>query len=270
MSDIKIVAIDMDGTLLDDHRLISKRNIQAIQAADAAGVHVVLASGRPLAGLKPYLRQLGLWTKKRYTITFNGALIQENQTDATILEHTLPLSTFQTFADLATDLGIHIHAEDKEKMYTPNRDISPYTVAESALVNLTLHYRHLTEFSADKRFSKIMMIDLPELISAAASKIPQTLRDQYYIVNSTPYFLEVMNKEVSKGKALAELADYLHVTADQVMAIGDERNDLSMLTYAAHKVAMANAVHQVKDIANIHTTSNNDSGVGQAIEQYVL
>ncbi|MCH4172416.1 MAG: sugar-phosphatase [Lactobacillus sp.] len=270
MSKIKLVAIDMDGTLLDDHQQITPENIAAIQKADAAGVQIVLASGRPLAGLKQYLTQLQLWQKDRYTITFNGALVQENATDKTILEHTVPLATFKTFANLAQELNLHIHAEDKDRMYTPNRDISKYTVIESALVDLPLYYRTLDEFPPDTHFSKVMMIDEPDLINAAEPKIPADLKKAYYIVKSTPYFLEVMNRQVSKGKALNELADYLGFEQSEVMAIGDQGNDLSMVQYAGMGVAMANAIDTVKASATIQTASNNDSGVAQAINQYVL
>lgn len=270
MSNIKLIAIDMDGTLLTDHQTITPKNVEAIQAATKAGIQVVLASGRPLTGLKHYSEQLGLWSKGHYTVTFNGALVQENLTDQPILEHTLPFETFQTFYELSQKLGLHIHAEDKDAMYTPNRAISRYTAGESALVDLPLNYRPMAEFDPKARFSKVMLIDDPKLIAAAQPKIPQSLRDQYYIVNSTPYFIEVMNKNVSKGKAIAELAQYLHLQANEVMAIGDERNDLTMLDYAGTGVAMGNAVPQVKAKANVITLTNNDSGVGQAIQDYAL
>ncbi|MFD1670556.1 sugar-phosphatase [Agrilactobacillus yilanensis] len=266
MSKIKLIAIDMDGTLLNDQQVISPENKAAIKAADAAGIQVVLASGRPLNGLRKYLEELNLWSEEHYTITFNGALVQENKTNATILEHTIPFETFQTFYDLSKTLNIHIHAEDKNAMYTPNKDINRYTVLESALVDLPLFYRPLAEFEPTHRFSKVMMIDDPKLISAAGPKIPEALHDQYYIVNSTPYFIEVMNKNVSKGNAIAELASYLNIQQDEIMAIGDERNDLTMLEYAGTGVAMGNAVPQVKAIANKHTTDNNESGVGKAIQ----
>lgn len=270
MSNIKLIAIDMDGTLLTDQQTITPENQQAIQAATAAGIQVVLASGRPLTGLQAYSKQLGLWSKGHYTVTFNGALVQENQTDQPIVKHTVPFETFQTFYDLSQKLGLHIHAEDKNAMYTPNRAISRYTVVESALVNLPLYYRPLADFEPDQRFSKVMLIDTPELITAAQDKIPQQLRDQYYIVNSTPYFIEVMNKNVSKGHAIAELAQYLQIHPDEVMAIGDERNDLTMLDYAGTGVAMGNAVPQVKAKATVITATNNASGVGQAIQKYAL
>lgn len=265
---IQLIAIDMDGTLLDDHQQLSKTNITAIKKATAAGIQIVLASGRPLAGLRPYLTQLDLWQKGHYTVTFNGAMVQENATDTAILEHTVDLATFQTFYDLSQTLNLHIHAEDKTKIYTPNQDISYYTAAESALVHLDLRYQPLSDFAPDKRFAKVMIIDTPELITAALPNVPAELKTKYTIVQSMPFFLEVMAKHVNKGQAIMELGQALHLQQNEIMAIGDERNDLSMIQAAGLGVAMGNAVDTVKAAADAITGTNTQNGVAQAIDQF--
>ncbi|MFS1192878.1 HAD-IIB family hydrolase, partial [Enterococcus lactis] len=94
--------------------------------------------------------------------------------------------------------------------------------------------------------------------------------EKYTTVKSTPFYYEIMNKNASKGNALAKLADHLGLNKDEVMAIGDNENDLSMIDYAGIGVAMGNATENVKTIADVHTTSNDEDGVAQIIEKMVL
>ncbi|GAF40557.1 hypothetical protein FC83_GL002559 [Agrilactobacillus composti DSM 18527 = JCM 14202] len=124
MENIKLIAIDIDGTLLDDQGKISQANIAAINAATQAGIKVVLASGRPLSGLRKALSQLGLWDTQQYSIASNGAIIQENKTAKILSEKTLPLSALKELNQYAQRYDVNLVAQDHQFTYNFNSPIT--------------------------------------------------------------------------------------------------------------------------------------------------
>lgn len=268
---IKLVAIDLDGTLLNDHHEINQPVIDVIKTARKAGVYVVLSTGRPLSGTRDQLDALGLTNIDDYIITYNGALVLNTNTWEIVAEHGLTRENYLEIDHLARLLGVHLHLADKNEMYTSNRDISPYTILESYLVNMPLHYRTPEEIAARNILPiKMMMIDDPEILSEAYKKIPTEYFKKYTLVRSTPYFLEVLNPNASKGIALKELSEHLGIQQSEVMAIGDAENDLSMIEFAGTGIAMGNASESVKAAADYTVATNLEDGVKEAFERWVL
>ena len=171
---------------------------------------------------------------------------------------------------LSRKLNIHCHVESEDHIYTANRNISPYTVGESALVNMPIRFRTPEEMRPDLPIVKCMFIDNGPLLDAAIKQLPASFSKRFTIVRSEAYFLEFMNPAASKGNALATLTDHLNLTADEVMAIGDQGNDLSMLRYATNSVAMGNAIDEAKQIARYETKTNVEDGVAHAINTWAL
>jgi Cof subfamily protein (haloacid dehalogenase superfamily) len=270
MSKYQIVAVDLDGTLLNEHSQLNPRTIAAVKAAKQQGVHVVVCTGRPLAGVRDFLAQLDLLDPDDYVITFNGSLVQKTSDEAVLVRHTISFTDFFDLEYLGRKMGVHMHAEDDHHMYTTNKNISPYSVGESYLTHMPIRYRAIDDFPASKRFSKVMFIDDPKLLDAMQGQIPRKYLDRFRFVRSEPFFLEVINPNASKGNALRDLAKRLGVAKEAVMAFGDQGNDISMLEFAGTGVAMANAIPEVKETAQITTASNFEDGVAQAIEKYVL
>ncbi|AXQ79037.1 sugar-phosphatase [Streptococcus chenjunshii] len=266
---IKLVAIDIDGTLLNNDRKITPDVRKAIQEAKKEGHKIVLATGRPIAGVQSLLTELDLKDKGDYVITFNGSLVQDTASGADIIKKTLTYEDYLNLEFWSRKLNVHLHAITKEGIYTANRDIGKYTIHEATLVDMPVFYRTPEEM-ADKEIVKVMMIDEPEILDAAIAKLSQELYDSYTIVKSTPFYLEIINKEASKGKALTHLAEKLGLQNSETMAIGDEENDRAMLEAAGTPVAMANAVPEIKKLAKYITKSNEESGVAYAIRQWVL
>lgn len=267
---IKLVAIDIDGTLLNPQREITPGVEAALKKARAAGVYIVLASGRPLVGVQNQLETLGLLTEEDYAITYNGALVVNNHTGAVVSEYGLTRDQFLEIDTLARKLNVHLHTEDKEAIYTSNRDISPYTVHESFLVDMQIRFRMPDEIANQVVPTKMMMIDEPEILTEAIQKIPADFYDRYTLVQSTPFFLEVLNKEVSKGLALEKLTEHLGLQQSEVMAIGDQENDLAMIQYAGTGIAMGNGTASAKDLADFVVASNAEDGVKEAIDRFVF
>lgn len=267
---IKMIAIDLDGTLLNENHGLNTATIQAVKQAKVAGIKVVLCSGRPLSGVSQYFETLGLVDPGDYVISYNGAMVQHADTGDVLVQHTLTAKDFQDMAALAEELGVHIQALDEAKLYTPNADISKYTVRESYLVKMPLFYRKADTFDASKRFAKLMMIDEPGLLAEAKKNLPSECFDKYYIVNSEPFFLEIQNKAVNKGNAVKALADNLGYEMSEVMAVGDQANDIPMIKAAGIGVAMGNAAPEIIAAADVQTATNIEDGVAKAIVKYAL
>ena len=257
---IKLVAIDIDGTLINDQRQITPPTVAAINEATKRDVRIVLCTGRPMTGVKAYVNQLGLAdSANEYVICYNGALAQA--TDGTVLAH-------------CRKQDVSSIIETSDYIYTPNQDINPYTVYESNLVSMPLRYRSMDQLNHMRdsiTIGKAMMTDEKEKIDAALANMPQELSDRFRVVRSEDFYLELINKQTSKGVALSALTDKLNLTADNVMAIGNAQNDESMIEFAGTGVAMANSIPHTLQMADVVTESdNNHDGVAEAIEKYVL
>jgi Cof subfamily protein (haloacid dehalogenase superfamily) len=267
---IKLIAIDMDGTLLLPDHTISPAVKQAIASARERGVNVVLTTGRPYAGVERYLKELDMNQPHDYCITYNGALVQKASDGSTVAQTALSYDDYRYLEQLSREVGSHFHALDRNTLYTANRDISRYTVHESFVATIPLVFCEAEKMDPDTTFLKVMMIDEPEILDKAIARIPAEVREKYTVLKSAPYFLEILDKRVTKGTGVKALADSLNIKPEEVMTIGDQENDIAMLEYAGVGVAMGNAIDSVKKVADYVTKTNLEDGVAYAIKKFVL
>jgi Cof subfamily protein (haloacid dehalogenase superfamily) len=265
---IKLVAIDLDGTLLDPNRQITAEVKTAVKKAKAAGVKIVITTGRPLPGVVDILKALELTDQSDYVITYNGGLVQR-ATGEEFIKETLSSEDWLDLDAAARKIGLPIHAITREGIYTPNHDVGRYTVQEAQMVKMPLYIRQPEDIAA-LEIAKVMMVDEPAALDDGIAYLPFEFFERYNVVKSTPYYLEFMNKKASKGSAVQHLAEKLSFDLDEVMAIGDEENDRSMLEVAGCPVVMENGKSELKKIAKYVTKSNAKSGVAYAINEWVL
>jgi len=267
---IKLIAIDMDGTLLNPQHEITPGVKSALNRARQQGVSIVLTTGRPFVGIQRYLMELDMQAPGQYAISNNGALVHQAEDGKCVAEVTLTFDDYLYIENLARELGVHFQAFDKTHLYTPNKDISEYTIHEASLTGIPVRYRAVEEMDRAMRFPKLMMIDRPALLDAAIARLPAHAQQTYTILKSAPYYLEILDRRVNKGQGVRMLAEKLGLKQEEVMAIGDQENDLAMIEYAGTGVAMGNAIDSVKKIAQFITKSNMEDGVAHAIEELVL
>ncbi|MTV82957.1 sugar-phosphatase [Secundilactobacillus folii] len=266
---IKLIAIDIDGTLVNDQKQLTQHTIDTITTARQQGIKVVLCTGRPITGVKQYLAPLDISGNNEYVVTFNGSLAQTISGKA-IVHHNITLEDYIDLEAAARKGGVHFHVETTDYIYTTNRNISPYTIAEAFLIKMPIKYRTAEEITDKLTIVKGMFVDEPKRLSAFIKNFPEVLKERFYVVQSEPYFLEAMNKKASKGNAVAELATQLGIAQDEVMAIGDQGNDLTMVKFAGTGVAMGNAIDDLKKTAQFVTKTNEEDGVAYAIEKFAL
>ncbi|WP_265694154.1 sugar-phosphatase [Providencia rustigianii] len=267
---IKLVAIDLDGTLLNSQHQISPNVKNAIAHAQQKGIRIVLASGRPYSGIQPYLQELGLDTTNNYCISNNGSVIHQANDGSHVYEDLLDFEDYQYFAELANNIGVHMHVLADNTMFTANRHISRYTIHDAYFTNTPLVYCPVNEMDTSLSFTKIMVIDYPEKLEIGISYIPENTFENYSLIRTSPYFLEISNKDASKGSALQVLCEKLAITPDKVMSIGDQNNDIAMLKYASVSVAMGNAEPHIREMVKFVTSTNDCDGVAVAINKFIV
>lgn len=265
---VKLIAIDLDGTLLNDNKEVGERTVQALKAAKDKGIYVVLASGRPIQGIMPLIQKLELDTYKNYAISFNGASVYRVSDYTSIINYSMPLEDMLEINKFTTSHHMHSHVFVNGKAYIEEN--GEYSDLEASINHIDLHLVKYQDFDKDSIVNKFLLSDDPKKLKEFHPLIPQSMYEKYNIVFSAPFFLEFLSKDASKGNAVKALCDYLNINKEEVMAIGDEENDLSMLEYAGYKIAMGNANKKLKAIATFITDSNNEDGVGKAIEKYAL
>lgn len=261
---IKLVAIDMDGTLLNSNHVIAPQNIPVIKKASASGVKVVLTTGRPLSGLQSELKTLGLVDSDQYVVAFNGSLVQ-SVTGEILSSTVFDFSDYLELEQLANQYQVHLDIENNDAIYTTNHNINTTVSTESYLLNLPIQVRDLAELPQDLLIPKCMYIDDPVKIERFVEEIPSSMQDRYNFLLSDRGYIDVAPKAATKANGLQKLANVLDIKADEIMAIGDQRNDLSMLNYVGLPVAMGNAIDDVKAVAKFVTGTNDDGGVAQAL-----
>ena len=270
---IKLVAIDIDGTLINDQQQITPQTVAALKKASAAGVKVVLCTGRPMTGVEAYLEELGVAGKDdEYVISFNGSLAQSTSGNV-IVNHSISFDDYADWENYCLKQKVHSQIETRDYIYTTNQNLSKYTIYESGLVSMPVRYRSLDEMSRQRDhyiIAKAMMVDEKDVIDTALANLPQDLRDRFSIVRSEDFYLEFMHPSASKGKTLKTLSDRLGIKQNEVMALGNAQNDNSMIEFAGIGVAMGNSVPETLKIADVTVADNNHDGVAEAVNKYVF
>ena len=264
----KLVAIDMDGTLLKHDKSISKKNKEVIKKARDKNVKVVLATGRPVDGVKRYLEELKLLHNDEYILTFNGAIIKEIGSDKIICKDILKGQDLLYLYEISKKVGVNIHAFSKYGCITPK--MNEYTELEGEINGIDLYEVNYDTIDPQEEIIKIMMIDKPEILEEGIKKLPKEVYKKYTVLRSAPYFLEFLSKTCNKGEGIKSLAENLGIKREEIICIGDAGNDLHMIEYAGLGVAMENGFEEIKVKADFVTKSNEEDGVAYVFEKFVL
>ena len=247
---------------------ISKRSRNAIRKAEAAGITVVLASGRIFAAMERYAKFLGMHKTPGYLICGNGTVIRESNTGAIMYEKSLEPEIALIAFNLADAEGFAMQIHDKDTMYISRRN--EYTGYDQKLTGLRQVV--VEDFRAMIRAGchKLLIPGDPALLAPLHSLFSACLGDDATVFTSKPYFLEVLPPRTDKGTALEKIAGLLEIKREAVMAIGDSMNDEAMIRWAGTGIAMLNGDERIKNIADLVTEKTNDEdGAAGIIEKYL-
>ncbi|HJB58684.1 MAG TPA: Cof-type HAD-IIB family hydrolase [Candidatus Faecalibacterium faecipullorum] len=272
-SNIKVLALDLDGTLTNDRKEITPRTRAALDAALARGVTVVLASGRPIAGVTPVARALDLGQPGRAgaILAYNGGAIVDCGPGHRVLwQQVLPAPMVPALCRFAAEQNVAIVTYNEEGVVT-ERPGDPWAQREGFTNKLPMievaDLAAYVNYPVNKMLITLDPVRLPHVLRAGAERFA----GQIDLYPSSPFFIEAVPLGVAKDKSLAALLDRMGFTRENLMACGDGMNDRSMLRYAGVGVAMANAEGPVKAEADYITDAdNNHDGVAEAVERFIL
>ncbi|AYE38314.1 HAD family phosphatase [Companilactobacillus zhachilii] len=265
----KLIAIDIDDTLLDDQKNISTKNRLMISQALAEDVKIVLCSGRPHKAMIKYADKLNIKGSDQYMITNGGAII-ENMHGEFIMQKTLSNEFYRNFVAFTETNDLSYCVFDVHgNIYTSNNyNINQYTVAMAFENNDGLHIRKPEDLSTNFEITKAVINGDETKLDEITNFIKDSFAD-YFVVRTGVGYLEIFPNRVNKGNAVAFLANKLGIDLQEVMTIGDRDNDIPMLKVAGTGVAMGNATAGSKAVCDYITTDNNHDGVGNAIEKFL-
>lgn len=269
---IRLIISDIDGTILDDQHQVDPNLKDMIPLLSREKIPFVLASARSPLGMEPIARELGLGDNP--LACYNGALVIKGDPQAyeTIIEHPLDKKEIRTFLELVKtefpSVSINLYSG---KDWIANR-LDKWVQIEAAITGERpmIQNELIPVLNAQMPVHKLLLIDEAPVIQKLHDYL-QTLgfpKTSFYL--SKDNYMEVTAKHVSKEQALYEIAQHYQVPLEQVMTIGDNFNDLPMLRLAGLGVAMGNAPEAVKTEAKAVIKSNNEHGVAEAVEKYVL
>ncbi len=265
----KLIVLDLDGTLTNRDKVITPRTKQALMEAQEQGAIVVLASGRPTAGVQPLARELELSRFGSYILSYNGGMITNCATGEAVFSALLPRESNRVIIGLAKEHRVDLLTYEGEEIIT-NDKTCPYAVKESEINHLPLRQVEDMEQYVTFPVPKFILLDDGDYLAMVEPRVKAALGRDYSVYRSEPYFLEIMPKGIDKAQSLARLLETLGMTREEMIACGDGYNDLTMIQYAGLGVAMENAVLPVRKAADYITASNNDDGVGLVVERFML
>lgn len=262
---VRLVALDMDGTLLNSRLEISEANKKAIALACENGARIVLCSGRPIKGLVKYIEELGLYNDEEFLIGFNGALVVQAKSKKRVYEQGMSGKDAKILARTASEIGANYIIHFADHAMTPVENF--YSTLEATVNGIPLVIGDPETIDDHATVMKVLFLDYEHILEGYLGKIPEAIRQKHEIVRTAPFFLEFLDKGLSKYSALSALARELGIGNEEVMAIGDSENDYEMVKYSGVGVAMGNATDALKKAAKLVTRTEDEDGVAYALNR---
>lgn len=273
--DLKAIALDIDGTLTNDEKRVTPRTREALLAAQRRGIRVVLASGRPVQGLRALAAELDLAAHHGLIAAFNGAVVMDAATDEVVFSQPLGVSDARAVVDHLrgfdvipwVTVGEELLVEDPYRCMIEHRG-EPKNIIKYERDACDLVIREVRDLAAAiaHPVEKVLAAGSDTYLQEHWRAMAAPFADELSCVFTADFYFEYTAPGVHKGRALAEALPKIGIDLADTAAFGDAQNDLTMLAAAGVGVAMGNATDEVKAAADMVTRSNNDDGVAHALE----
>ncbi len=265
----RVIALDLDGTLTNNEKEITPRTLKALFKAQEEGATIVIASGRPSFGIKSVSDSLEMSTRGGYILSYNGGKIIDTTTHQSVFKRKLPEDVIPTVYHYAKEKGYALLGYKDGKIITETPD-DEYVWEERRTNKMEIDGVDNLLEALVANPCKLLMTGHEEDMAKAESDLKEMLGSKMDIFRSAPFDLELVPKGIDKAETLKMLLEMLHLTPADLIAFGDGYNDLSMVKLAGMGVAMANAVPELKEVADYITLSNEEDGVAAALEHFSL
>ena len=275
---IQAILLDLDGTLLNDQKLITEQTKRTIMALQQQGVKVVLASGRPKRGMLPYAEELRLRDFNGLIVSSNGACVTDATTGETLFEQPMQIDDVRSILQHLENFDVIPMINDETYMYV--RDVfageievngQPVNIIEYESRGGRFQLREEPNLGEMITFPihKILVAGQPDYLQEVASAMKAPFTGRVTSMFTAAMYYEFTDLGIDKAKALRHVFEKLSIDRDQVIAFGDGHNDRSIIEYAGIGVAMGNAVDALIEIASEVTSSNNEDGISKVLERFI-
>ena len=263
----RAIALDLDGTLTNHAKVVTPKTREALLQAEAEGVVIILASGRPTYGIEPVAECLELDKRGGYILSYNGGNIVNAKTGEKLFAQFLPDEVIPILYRYAKEKNHALLGYAGNEIITEMPD-DQYVKEESRINKMNIRKVENLFEALEPHPTKLLMTGDPADMLKAENELSEILGDRMDIFRSAPFFLELVPKGIDKAKSLLRLLAKINLTPADMIAFGDGYNDLSMLKLAGMGVAMQNAAPEVRAEADYITLSNEEDGVAAALEHF--
>lgn len=268
MADIKLIGLDLDGTLLTSAKTITEKTATVLKQLHAKGYHIAIMTGRPIAAIRPFIKQLELTQPEDYSLTFNGALVLNNMTRQSIAKLTTKKSALAELHDWLKQHQYPMDILDFDQNWQMAHMGASSVYASIMKAPLLFEYVPF-EMLPDQDYAKTVVATDKTRLDQLLIDLPAEIKAQFHIVRSQPQILEFLQPTLDKRVGVKALTEYFNLTPENVMVFGDAENDLGMFDYAKYPVAMANGTKEAKAAAVYVTpTTNDEDGIAKFLTQY--
>ena len=268
MEKYDLIALDMDGTLCNDDKVIPQENLDAIRELQEQGKTVVVATGRPESGIMPFIEALQLEKFGGYVMSYNGCRIYDVKNKKTVFNKLFDRKYISKVLDIVNKSSITVTSPIDDRIVAGSA-LNDYSYAEAEIVKLPFHFRD-DFLSWDLEMNKLLLIDRPEVIAEYYPILRDKFEPELHVFLSEPIFMEITPSGINKGNGLRELEKITGIRIKNMIAMGDSFNDIEMLETAGLGVAMANCKKGVEVYADKVTVTNNECGVAKIIREFML
>lgn len=265
---MKLIAVDVDGTLLNSKNEISPKTKDALIRAGETGHKVAIVTGRPTSGVGYLAKELEFEKYGGLLSNYNGGSITDFKTGEVISNHTLDLDLAKEILAKTKDLPLEILIPSGDKVISDSEN--KYLDIERDLLKIDVEAIEGLRDNINFAPNKIIFANDPEILEEHLDFLFDTYGENTAQVRSQRFYYEIMPKGLSKGNSLLEIAKYYGIDQKDIIAFGDELNDETMIEIAGTGVAMGNAVEKIKEIADYVTLSNDEDGIAAYLEKFVL
>lgn len=266
----KLLVLDVDGTLLNSQREISKRTIQTLRKVQSIGIKVALASGRPTYGILPIAKAIDLGVYDGYIISYNGAQVISARNGEILFERTIDPQMVPYLEKKADKMGMTLAYYDGDEVVSTDIE-NPHIVDEARMNGMKLRRAEIVSAEMEDWPTEVMLFcDDEQELSGLDEHMQRHLNGVMDTIHSNPYMLEVVGYQVGKSYAMSALVQKLGIGLDEVIAIGDGAADINMIQMAGTGIAMGNATEGVRRCADFTTLDNDQDGAALAIERAIV
>lgn len=265
----KMIALDLDGTLTNSEKKITKRTYDRLMEVQEQGICVVLASGRPTPGISRLADELHLGDYGGYVLAFNGARIINWKTKEVVFELPVPETSLKKIYQICGEHDLPLLAHENDHLIVEQPE-NPYIIEEAWINHMPIKKISSYEEYVNFPIYKFIAVGDGAYLAEKEPIVKAYLEPDCAVYRSTPYFLEIVGRGVDKAQGLCRLAKILGMDVSEIIACGDGYNDISMIRRAGLGVAMENALQEVKEAADYITASNDEDGIAVLLEDVLI